>query len=427
MPRNAEPLGEGFLRPVVLGAQHCARKNCYVHTLENRAKLLRPMVFSRFGKLAPALGAWIAISLAAACGSGGPTGPQPGGSVTVTAVTPSTGSSFGGTVVTITGTGFAAGATVRIGTSTATDVVVVNTTTITAKTAASAPGASDVRVTVGGSLGSLAGAFTFVTPATGPNAPPTVSAIDVTPPKDKQPKTLATIGDSISLDVSVNDQESAADSLTYTWAANPNIGTFTGTGRAVQWKAPATVTSPRTVLITVTVVEKYYEADGDGPPIQKEHRIEKAVTLRVHDSVKEISDMAVDFLTQFSKQVSPDIVMRNFSRTCDDGEGYADELSNVQDHQRDYVMRDYDIGEAVVTFAYGSELSACPSVSAPGDACAKVPVEWHDTYVPTNEDNTVIGDDYVSAVYEGDHWLLCHSKFKSTSSLRFHRLFSKGH
>lgn len=371
--------------------------------------------------------------IAASCGSGGgPTGPQPGPSVTVTAVTPATGSSFGGTVVTISGSGFASGATVQIGAATATSVTVVNGTTITATTAANAPGAADVRVTVGGSLGALAGAFTFVTPTTGPNAPPTVSAIDVTPPKNKQPKTLATIGDSISLDVSVNDAESTADSLTYIWAANPDIGTFTGTGRAVQWKAPAAVTSPRTVLITVTVVEKYYEANGTSAPVQKEHRIEKAITLRVHDSVKEIGDMAVKFLTLFSQSsISPDVVMQDFSRTCDDGEGYADELADVEAHRANYRMLSYKIGEPAVTFQYGAESTACAISGAPGDACAKVRVEWNDERLDNGEKNTVIGDDYVSAVYETPsppegRWLLCHSRFQGISSLRFHQLFSKG-
>lgn len=372
-----------------------------------------------------------ALAAAACGGSGGPTGPQPG-AITVTAIAPATGSTFGGTAVTITGTGFTAGATVQIGISTATEVVVVNATTITAKTAAHAAGVSDVRVTAGGSLGLLAGAFTFVTPTIGPNAAPTVSAIDVTPPKNKQPKTLATIGDSISLDVSVNDAESAADTLTYVWAANPAIGTFSGTGRAVQWKAPAAVTSPRTVLITVTVVEKYYEADANGLPIEKEHRIEKAVTLRVHDSVKEIGDMAVKFLTLFSQsEISPDVVMQDFSRTCDNGEGYADELADVEAHRANYRMLSYKIGEPEVTFQYGSESTACAISGAPGDACAKVRVEWNDERLDTGEKNTVIGDDYVSAVYEGNsandgRWLLCHSRFQGISSLRFHQLFSKG-
>jgi hypothetical protein len=53
---------------------------------------------------------------------------------TITGVSPDTGSSQGGTDITITGTNFRAGATVKISTSSATNVVVVNSTTITART-----------------------------------------------------------------------------------------------------------------------------------------------------------------------------------------------------------------------------------------------------------------------------------------------------
>jgi plastocyanin len=52
----------------------------------------------------------------------------------VTSISPNTGSTAGGTVVNITGTGFQTGATVTIGGISATDVSVVNSTSITAKT-----------------------------------------------------------------------------------------------------------------------------------------------------------------------------------------------------------------------------------------------------------------------------------------------------
>src|SRR5207247_944717 len=60
--------------------------------------------------------------------------------VTVTSITPATGSTFGGQPVTIGGTGFVSGATVTIGGSAATNVVFVNSTTIKAKTPAHAGG-----------------------------------------------------------------------------------------------------------------------------------------------------------------------------------------------------------------------------------------------------------------------------------------------
>lgn len=65
----------------------------------------------------------------------------------VTAVSPNSGTRSGGTNVTITGTNFAPGMTVTIGGSAATNVVVVNASTITARTPPYPPGSASVVVT----------------------------------------------------------------------------------------------------------------------------------------------------------------------------------------------------------------------------------------------------------------------------------------
>jgi hypothetical protein len=79
----------------------------------------------------------------------------------VSSVAPNNGPVAGGTAVTITGTNFAAGATVTIGGPAATNVVVVNSTTITATTPAGNAGLVAVTVTVNGQSGSLANGFTY--------------------------------------------------------------------------------------------------------------------------------------------------------------------------------------------------------------------------------------------------------------------------
>ena len=89
---------------------------------------------------------------------------------TVTSVSPNNGPPAGGTAVTITGTNFAAGATVTFGGTAATNVVVVNSTTITATTPAGSAGAVTVTVTVNGQSGSLTSGFTYV-------VAPTVSSV----------------------------------------------------------------------------------------------------------------------------------------------------------------------------------------------------------------------------------------------------------
>ena len=98
------------------------------------------------------------------CGAPGPT---------VSAIAPTSGSTDGGTAVTISGTGFAAGATVTIGGSAATSVVVLSPTSLSATTPAHAAGAVDVIVTAGGQSGTCSSCFTYI-------PLPTVTAINPT-------------------------------------------------------------------------------------------------------------------------------------------------------------------------------------------------------------------------------------------------------
>ena len=91
---------------------------------------------------------------------------------TVSAIAPSSGSISGGTSVTIAGSGFLTGATVKLGGTAATNVTVVNSASITATTAAHAAGAVNVLVTnTDGQNGTLTSGYTYTNPA------PTVSSI----------------------------------------------------------------------------------------------------------------------------------------------------------------------------------------------------------------------------------------------------------
>lgn len=88
---------------------------------------------------------------------------------TVSSITPTSGTTAGGTSVTITGTGFSAGAVVFFGGSTATTVTVNGPSSITATTPASLAGAVSVTVrNADFQSGSLNNAFTFVAPAQAP-------------------------------------------------------------------------------------------------------------------------------------------------------------------------------------------------------------------------------------------------------------------
>ena len=82
---------------------------------------------------------------------------------TVSAITPAEGSTSGATTVTITGTGFLAGASVRIG-SKASSVDVVSATQITAKTPSHAAGSEEVSVTDADGTSSGGPAYVYHTP-----------------------------------------------------------------------------------------------------------------------------------------------------------------------------------------------------------------------------------------------------------------------
>ncbi|MHB8262943.1 MAG: IPT/TIG domain-containing protein [Acidimicrobiales bacterium] len=104
----------------------------------------------------------------------------------VTGISPTSGSTTGGTAVTITGTNFASGATVMFGTVAGTAVTVSSSTSIVATSPAESAGTVDVTVTSNGltSATSSADQFTFVAPATvtgiSPTSGPTTGGTAVT-------------------------------------------------------------------------------------------------------------------------------------------------------------------------------------------------------------------------------------------------------
>ncbi len=84
--------------------------------------------------------------------------------VTITGVTPASGSTSGATPITITGSGFSPtqGATVTLGGTAAQNVTVVNASTITAETPARVAGVVDLAVSSAGNGATLTGGFTYL-------------------------------------------------------------------------------------------------------------------------------------------------------------------------------------------------------------------------------------------------------------------------
>src|SRR3989449_8101734 len=127
----------------------------------------------------------------------------------VSALSPSSGTSSGGTAVTLTGTGFAAGATVSLGGTAATNVTVVSSTSLTATTAAHAAGAVNVVVTNSdGQSGTLTGGYTYTNPA------PTVSAISPSSGTSSGGTAVTLTGNGIAAGTTVSLGGTAATNVT---------------------------------------------------------------------------------------------------------------------------------------------------------------------------------------------------------------------
>jgi hypothetical protein len=322
---------------------------------------------------------------------------------TITSISPTSGSTAGGTTVTLTGTNFASGATVTIGGVAATGVTVVNATSLRAVTGARAAGTVDVVVAVGTQSATLTRGYTYAVP--GPNPPPVITSLVAQSTRTNAPSNFADVGEEIAVTATVQDAETPASRLTFEWSADG--GTFTGTGASVRWRAPAGVAVPAQLKLTVKVTEP---TDGASQSVSS------TVTVRVHDSIKEISDLSVQFLLDFSdSKLAPEYVIRNFYAGCP---GRNSELSDVQNNRKNYIINSYKIGtptSATVNFG-----GTCPFRGRTGvDGCVQTPVEWHATYIPTGLTETSVGTDQTTAVYRESRWWLCDSDFNGTTTRPF--------
>jgi hypothetical protein len=164
---------------------------------------------------------------------------------TVSLIAPNTGSSGGGTRVSVTGTGFAAGATVSLGGTAATGVTIVSSTSITATTAAHAAGTASVVVTnTDGQSGTLASGYTYTSSGGGGGPINFVQVNVATPqtPTQSVPVSFGvaqTAGDLNVIAVGWNDTTSTITSVTDTrgnsYLQAGNVTTGTGLRQALYY------------------------------------------------------------------------------------------------------------------------------------------------------------------------------------------------
>ena len=140
----------------------------------------------------------------------------------VSSVSPSTGSTAGGTLLTLSGSGFLAGATVSVGGSAATAVSVVSASTITATTPPHAAGVVSIVVTnVDGRSGTRSSAFTYVSPA----APPTIANLSPTSGSTAGGTRVTIAGSGFASGATVTIGGTTATSVSVTNAASISVTT----------------------------------------------------------------------------------------------------------------------------------------------------------------------------------------------------------
>ena len=336
--------------------------------------------------------------LAVTCGT--PTKPGPiVVELTIQSVSPTSGPATGGTEVTIRGAGFAAGTVVTIGGRAATDVIVHGADNLTAKTPASpTAGPSDIVVTLSGRTQTLAGGFRYDPIA--PNTAPVITSIAAQGRRPRQPAAYADYGETIQLTLVIQDAETAPAQLTYLWRACD--GTFAGTGPQVDWTAPAIGTLPSTCTIDVTVT--------DGP-----HVLTRSIVVRLHNSVAEVSALALEFLEEFADNLIPaSTTVRNFSDSCP---GKASELKDVTFVRDTRFINTHVYGTPAATVAFGG---SCKSKTA--DACVTTSVEWNSTVIASKATEIAKGTSTISGIYRDSRWWLCDSVYDGASSLGLHFL-----
>jgi len=353
----------------------------------------------------------IVAAIAAARCHGSPTNPGEAPAPVVSAIAPSNGPVSGGTSVQIIGSNFAAGATVTIGGIAATDVVFNSAGSISAKTPPRpSTGPADVTVNVSGKTGTLPGGFMYgVDPG-----PPIIEGITARGSRPNEPPSFADLNEEIQVTAAVSDPDTPIAQLQFEW--HSDVGTFSGSGPSVTWRAPADARTPLPVTLTLRVADDRASATS-------------AILVSVHDSVKEVGDLAREFLLDFSDSSKPpDYVMRNFSTGPRCIKSRNAEFDDVVKNRTLYKIETSTIGAANVAVKFNSvPCTFRPDQPINGDACAVVPASWNSLCLVTNpecvagEHPHADGLDHVTEVYESTQWRLCASAYGPRNGIRFMR------
>jgi len=206
----------------------------------------------------------------------------------------------------------------------------------------------------------------------------------------------------------VSDAETPVGNLKFQWSAE--VGTITGDGPSVTWTLPHDAPTPHAYMLTLTVIETYQATDDNGLPATKENKTTGTATVYLHNSRKEVGDMATQFMNDFSNSGTPkSTVMQNFIDSC---QGTSDENKDVDKNRRLWQINSYRPGSTDVSIKFGGD---CPYRNRNGvDACAQVQWQWTSTCKNTGQTAISTGTDQVTAIYQGNRWYLCSSDWNGS-------------
>jgi len=238
------------------------------------------------------------------------------------------------------------------------------------------------------------------------NTPPSVTSITASAAR-------AEVGQAISLSATVQDAETPIDNLTYNWTAP--TGTFAGTGRNVTWTPGTDAATPGDFTITLTVIERYTSGST-----AKENTASGTTTIHVNNSPKELADLSLRFLGNFSNsKVSPEQCVSEFSDSC---RGKKEELENVTDNRHDFEIMASSLRHTSLqinsSFTNATVHTACSFTSR---VITNSPQSGGCTANPSScklgSTQTVDGDCWTTNVYERGRWWLCDSHFTPRGTL----------
>ena len=236
------------------------------------------------------------------------------------------------------------------------------------------------------------------------NPPPTIETIVASASRTE-------VDTDVTLTATVRDSETPVSQLKFEWKAD--VGTITGEGASVKWRAPKGATTPSDQTIRLTVTETY----GAG---QQNVVTGTSPVIRLHDSQKELGDLSLAFLGDFANSsVSPLTCLRNFSDAC---AGKGAEKKDIESNREHFLITGSSLRLTSVRVR-DTALSANMTVAC-SFTSRIIKCEPGSVGCVVGSVGTVAGDCLLTGVYEQQRWWLCDSSFSGAPVPGFRKFFS---